>query len=82
MKDKHTFGGKMARNSRKIAILLLLFILIQTIVAVLKSAKLLNELALNKCQTMPDNLLPYRNWFSSPYIPTREQIMPSALLLA
>ena len=52
------------------------------LVAVLKTAKLLNELALNKCQTMPDNLLPYRNWFSSPYIPTRGQIMPSALLLA
>ena len=32
MKEKHTVGGKMARNSRKIAILLLLFILIQTIV--------------------------------------------------
>ena len=31
MKDKHTIGGKMARNSRKIAILLLLFVLIQTI---------------------------------------------------
>ena len=31
MKDKHTVGGKMARNSRKIAILLLLFVLIQTI---------------------------------------------------
>ena len=29
--DKHTVGRKMARNSRKIAILLLLFILIQTI---------------------------------------------------
>ena len=31
MKDKHTVGGKMARNSRKIAILLLLFVLNQTI---------------------------------------------------
>ena len=31
MKDNHTGGGKTARNSRKIAILLLLFVLIQTI---------------------------------------------------
>ena len=31
VKDKHAVGGKMARNSHKIAILLLLFILIQTI---------------------------------------------------
>ena len=31
MKDIHTGGGKMARNSCKIAILLLLFVLIQTI---------------------------------------------------
>ena len=31
MKDKHTVSGKMVRNSRKIAILLLLFVLIQTI---------------------------------------------------
>jgi hypothetical protein len=32
VKDKHTGGGKMARNSLVIAILLLLFVLIQTIV--------------------------------------------------
>ena len=31
MKDKRTDIGKMARNSHKIAILLLLFVLIQTI---------------------------------------------------
>ena len=31
MKDEHTVGRKMARNSRKIAILLLLFVLNQTI---------------------------------------------------
>jgi hypothetical protein len=31
VKDKHTVGGKMARNSPKIAILLLLFVLNQTI---------------------------------------------------
>ena len=31
MKDNHTVGGKMTRNSRKIAILLLLFVLNQTI---------------------------------------------------
>jgi hypothetical protein len=41
VKDKHKVGGKMARNSLKIAILLLLFVLNQTINSGYKKKKML-----------------------------------------